>query len=162
MSGHERLPTQSVTRHLLSVIFDHSQCGQTFLPFSFAPQMTSPSPGNRPTSPLPSPIPIADHFPNRSLSATPPPLLSSARHCSLPSLTRSIDHERRTPPPVSVEPRSSSSPRNFSLPSLLLRKQLLFSLPHVLTLSLMVLLTISVSHSIVHHSRTVLQHSAHL
>ena len=52
--------------------FDHSQCGQTFVP-----QMTSPNPGNRPTSPLPSPNPIADHFPNRSPSATPAPFLSA-------------------------------------------------------------------------------------
>ena len=73
--------------------------------------MTSPSPGNLPTSPSPSPTPIADHFPNRSPSATPPPLLSSVRHCSLPSPTRSIDHEHRTPPFASVKPRYSSSPR---------------------------------------------------
>ena len=75
--------------------------------------MTSTSPGNRPTSPLPSPTPIADQFPNRSPSATPPPLLSSARRRSLPSPTRSIDHERHTPPPVSVEPSSGSTPRKF-------------------------------------------------
>ena len=92
--------------------FDHSQCGQTFLLFSLTPQMTSPNPCNSPTSPLPSTTPIADHFPNRSLSGTPPPHVSSARGCSLPSPTRSIDHERRTPPPVSVEPRCSSLPRN--------------------------------------------------
>ena len=73
--------------------------------------MTSPSPGNRPTSPLPSPTPIADHFPNRSPSATPPPLLSSWRQCSLPSPTRSIDHKRSIPPFASVKPRYSSSPR---------------------------------------------------
>ena len=91
--------------------FDHSQCGQTFIPYHFAPQMTSPHPGNRPTSPLPSPNSIADHFPNRSPSATPPPLLSPARQCSLPSPTRSIDHERRTPQFDSVKPRYSSSPR---------------------------------------------------
>ena len=91
--------------------FHHSQCGQTFTPYHFVPQMTSPSPGNRPTSPLSSPNPIADRFPNRSPSATPPPLLSSARHCSQPSPARSIDHERRTPPFVSVKPRYSSSPR---------------------------------------------------
>ena len=52
--------------------FDHSQCGQTFILYQFVRQMTSPSPGNRPTSPLPSPKPIADQFPNRSLSVTPP------------------------------------------------------------------------------------------
>ena len=92
--------------------FDHSQCGQTFIPYHFAPQMTSPSPGKRPTCPLPSPTPIADHFPNRSPSATPPPL-SSARRRSLPSPTRSIDRERRTPPPVSMEPHSSSTPRKI-------------------------------------------------
>ena len=90
---------------------NHSHCGQTFIPYHFVPQMTSPSPGNRPTSPLPSPTPIADHFPNRYHSATPPPLLSSARQCSLPSPTRSIDHERRTPSIASVKPRYSSSPR---------------------------------------------------
>ena len=50
----------------------------------------------------------------------------------------------------------------FSLPAHLLRKQLSFSFPHDLTLSSMVLLTIFVSDSIVHHSRTVLQHSAPL
>ena len=93
--------------------FDHSQCGQTFIPYPFVPQMTSPSPGNRPTSPLPSPTPIADHFPNGSPSATPPPLLSSARRRSLPSPTRSFDHERHTPPPVSVEPSSSSTPEKL-------------------------------------------------
>ena len=92
--------------------FDHSQCGQPFIPHLFVPQMTSPSPGNRPTSPLPSPNPITDHFPNRPPSATPPPL-PSARRRSLPLPTRSFDHERHTPPPVSVEPRSSSSPRKL-------------------------------------------------
>ena len=99
--------------------FDHSQCGQTFIPYHFVPQTTSLSPGNRPISPLPSPNPISDHFPNHSPSATTPPLLSSARQCSLPSPTRSFDHERRRPPPVSVEPCSSSSPRKsqFSKPS---------------------------------------------
>ena len=90
--------------------FDHSQCGQTFIPYHFVPQMTSPSPGNPPTSPLPSPNPIVDHFPNRSPSATTPPLLSSARRRSLPSPTRSFDHERHTPPPVSLEPCSGSTP----------------------------------------------------
>ena len=89
--------------------FDHSQCGQTFLLFSFAPPLTSPIPGDRPTSPHPSPTPIADHFPNRPPSATPPLFLSLARRCSLPSPTRSIDHERRTPPFASVEPRYSFS-----------------------------------------------------
>ena len=100
--------------------FDHSQCGQTFIPYHFVPQMTSPNPGNRPTSPLPTPTPIADHFPNRSPSTTPPPLPSSARQCSLPSPTRSIDHERRTPPFASVKPRYSSShrTRQSSNPSL--------------------------------------------
>ena len=91
--------------------FNHSQCGQTFIPYHFVPKMTSPSARNRPTSPLSSPTPIADHFPKRSSSATPPPLLSSARQCSLPSPTRSIDHERRFPPFASVKPRYSSSPR---------------------------------------------------
>ena len=99
--------------------FDHSQCGQPFIPYHFVPQMTSPRPGNLPNSPLPSPNSISDHFPNRSPSATTPPLLSSARRRSLLSPTRSIDHERYTPPPVSVEPCSSSSPRKpqFSKPS---------------------------------------------
>ena len=92
--------------------FDHSQCGQPFIPYHFVPQMTSPHPVNRPTSPLPSPT-IADHFPNRCLSATPPPLLSSARRRSLPSPTRSCDHERHTPPPVSVEPHFSSTPQKI-------------------------------------------------
>ena len=96
--------------------FDHSQCAQPFIPHHFVPQMTSPSPGNRPTSPLPSPNPITDHFPNRSPSATPPPL-PSARRRSLPLPTRSFDHERHTPPPVSVEPRSSSSPRKLQSPT---------------------------------------------
>ena len=93
--------------------FDHSQCGQTFIPHHSVPQMTSPSPGTRPNSPLPSPNSIADHFPNRSLPATPPLLLSSARGLNLPSPTRSFDHERHTPPPVSVEPSSSSTPRKL-------------------------------------------------
>ena len=91
--------------------FDHSQCGQTFIPHHFVPQMTSPSPGYRPTSRFPSPTPIADHFPNRSPSTTPPPLLSSARRRSLPSPTSSSDHERSTPSFASVKPRYSSSPR---------------------------------------------------
>ena len=95
---------------------NHSQCGQTFIPYHFVPQMTSPSPGNRPNSPLPSPNPITDHFTNRSPSATPPPL-PSARRRSLPSPTRSFGHERHTPPPVSVEPRSSSSPRKLQSPT---------------------------------------------
>ena len=73
--------------------------------------MTSPSPGNRPTSPLQSPTRSADHFPNRPPSATPLLLPSSARRSNLPSPTRSFDHERHTPPTVSVEPRSTSSPK---------------------------------------------------
>ena len=75
--------------------------------------MTSSSPGNRPTSPVSSPTPFADHFPNSSPSATPPPLLSSARRRSLLSPTRFYDHERHTPPPVSVEPSSTSTPRKL-------------------------------------------------
>ena len=75
--------------------------------------MTSPHRVNRLTTSIPSPNLIADHFPNRSPSATPPPLLSSVRRRSLPSPTRSFDHERPTPPTVSVEPRSSSTPRNI-------------------------------------------------
>ena len=100
--------------------FDHSQCGQTFIPYHFVPQMTSLSPGNRLTSQLPSPTPIPYHFPNRSPSTTPPPLLSSASQCSLASPTRSFDHERRTPPFASAKPRYSSSPRTrqSSKPSL--------------------------------------------
>ena len=82
--------------------FDHSQCGQTFIPYHFVPKMTSLSPGNRPTSPLPSPTPIADHFPNRSPSATPPRLLSSARRRSLPSPTI----ECRQPMLISIESSS--------------------------------------------------------
>ena len=80
--------------------FVHSQCGQTFCPFTFAPQFTS-------SNAFPSLTPIADNFPNRSPSATPPPLLSSARRWSLPSPTRSSDHKRRslTPP----DGRKSSS-----------------------------------------------------
>ena len=35
------------------------------------------------------------------------------RQSSLPSLTRPLDHERRTAPPVSVAPHSKSSPRNL-------------------------------------------------
>ena len=93
--------------------FDHSQCGQTFIPYHFVPQTTSLSPGNRPISPLPSPNPISDHFPNHSPSATTPPLLSSARRRSLPSPTRSIDHERYTPPTVSIETHSSSTPQRL-------------------------------------------------
>ena len=91
--------------------FDHSQCGQRFIPYHFVPQMTSPAPVNHPTSLLPSPTPIADNFPYRSPSATTRPLLSSARRRSLPSPTRSFDHERRTPPFASVKPHYSSSPR---------------------------------------------------
>ena len=109
-----RLPTHTpVHQTPLIPDFDHSQCGQTFISYHFVPQTTSPSPGNRPTSPIPSPNPIADHFPNRSPSGTPPLLLSSVRQRSLPSPTRSFDHERPTPPTVSVEPHSSSTPRNI-------------------------------------------------
>ena len=92
--------------------FDHSQCGQTFTLYHLAPHLTSPATGNRPSF-RPTSAPTKDNFPNLSPSVTPPPLLSSARQCSLPSLTRSIDHERRTTPPVSLEPRSSSSPRKL-------------------------------------------------
>ena len=91
--------------------FDQSHCVQLFILYHFVPRMTSTSPGNRPISRPPSPTPIADHFPNRSSSATPPPLLSSARQCSLPLPTRSFDHERHTPPFASVKPRYSSSRR---------------------------------------------------
>ena len=100
--------------------FDHSQCGQPFIRYHFVPQMSSPHPVNRQTSPLPSPTPVADHFPNRSPSATPPPLLSSVRQRCLPSPTRSSNHERSTPPFASVKPRYSSSPRirQLSKPSL--------------------------------------------
>ena len=160
-SNVQTRPTTHTTGYQTSPVpdFDHSQCGQTFLPFSFAPQLTSLNPGNRPTSPHPSPPPIADHFPNRS----PPPLLSSARRRSLPSPTRSYDHERHTPhhlfqwSPVQVQLLE-----NFSLPARFLRKQLSFSFPYNLILSSMVLLTIFVSDSILHHSRTALQHSAPL
>ena len=124
--------------------------------------MTSPSPGHRPNSPLPSPTPIADHFPNRSLSATPPRLLSSARRRSVPSPTRSFDHDRRTHHPFQWSPTLVQLLEKFSLPAHLLRKQLSFSFPHDLILSSMVLLTIFVSDSIVHHSQTVLQNSAPL
>ena len=93
--------------------FDHSHCGQTFVLFAFAPQMTSLSTGNRPTSPLPSPTRISGHFPNHTSSTTPPLLPSSARRCSLPSPTRSFDRERRTSPVVSTEPRCSTTPRKI-------------------------------------------------
>ena len=89
----------------------HSQCGQTFLLFTFAQQLRSPNPSNHPTSPIPSPTPSAEHFLNRSPSVTPPLLLSSARPCSLPSPTRFFDHERRPRPPVSMEPRCSTTTR---------------------------------------------------
>ena len=107
IAGHQTPPVPE---------FDHSQCGQPFISYDFVPQMTSPSPSNRPASPLLSPNPITDHFPNRSPSATPPPL-PSARRRSLPLPTRSSDHERHTPPPVSAEPRSSSSPRKLQSPT---------------------------------------------
>ena len=90
--------------------FDHSQCGQLFIPYHFVPQMTSPAPVTRPTSLLLSPTSIADNFPNRSPSATSPLVLSSASRCSLPSPTRFFDHECRTPPFASVKPSYSSSP----------------------------------------------------
>ena len=118
---HTRQTTHPTGYHTPPVPnFDHSQCGQTFVPYHFVPQMTSPNPVNRPTFPLLYPTPVADHFPNCSLSANPPPLLCSARQCSLPSPTRSIDHERRTPPFASVKPRYNSSPwtRQSSNPSL--------------------------------------------
>ena len=101
-----RQTTQPTSYHTPAVPdFDHSQCGQLFIPYHFVPPMTSPSQGNRPTSLPPPPTPLSDHFPNRPPSATPPPLLSSARQCNLPSPTRSIDHESRTPPFASVKAR---------------------------------------------------------
>ena len=134
--------------------FDHSQCGQTFILFTFAPQMTSPHPVNRPTSPIPSPTPIADNLLNRSPSATPPPVLSSACRCNLLSPTRSIDQERRLMTHPDGRKSSSFSSQGATFVQ--------FSLPHGLILSSIVLLTISASVSVVHHSRTVLQHSAPL
>ena len=53
--------------------FDHSQCGQTSLLFSFAPQMTSPALFNRPSSsPNPSPTLVMDVFLDRTSSSNPP------------------------------------------------------------------------------------------
>ena len=91
---------------------DQSQCGHTFIHYHFEPQLTRPAPVNRPSSLRSSSAgPAMDNFPNHSPSATPPPLLSSWSQCSLPSPTKSIDHERRTPPLASVNSRYSSSPR---------------------------------------------------
>ena len=95
--------------------FDHSQCDQTFIPYHSVPQMTSPSPGNRPTSPLPSLTPVADHFPNRSPSATPPPLLSSSRQYSHPFPTRPFDQERRSMTPPDDRTSSPSSSKGATL-----------------------------------------------
>ena len=72
-------------------------------------------------------------------------------------ITNAIHHQ-----PFQWSPALVHLPENFSLPHHLLRKLLLFSLLHVLILSSMVLLAIFVSDSVVHHSRTVLQHSAPL
>ena len=80
--------------------------------------------------------------------------------CSLPSPTRSIDHERCTPPFASVKPRYSSSPRTPQSSNPSLYEITFLHSPHRLILSSMVLLKISVSDSIGQHSRTVLQHSA--
>ena len=145
--------------------FDHSQCVQSFLLFTFALHMTSPIPVNHPSSlPNLSSASVLDVFPNRTPPATPPSLLSSARRCSLPSLTRSIDHERRSSPvlhhPFRWSPALVHLLQNFSLPANLLKKQLSFGLPHGWIRSSMVLLTISVSHPLVHHSRKLLQHFA--
>ena len=72
--------------------------------------MMSPNPVNRPTSPFPSATPTADNFPNRSLSATSPPLLCFMGRCSLPSPTKFIDHERRLlTPPDGLQSSSFSS-----------------------------------------------------
>ena len=139
--------------------FDHSQCGQTFILDHYVPQRTSPSPGNRPTSPLLlqllllitsqiAPLqPLRLFFPQRS----------SVVYLHRQGLlsTNGIPHH-----PFQWSPTLVQLLKKSSLPAHLLRKQLLFSLPHGLILSSMVLLTISVSDSIVHHSRTVLQHSA--
>ena len=139
--------------------FDHSQCGQTFLPFTFAPQLTSPNAGNRPTLPIPSPTPIVDNFPNLSPTSTPPPLQRADVVYLLRQdllTTNAVPHHpfQWSPALVHLE--------TLSFPVHLLRKQLLFSLPLGLTLSSMVLLRIFVGDSMVHHSRTVLQHSAPL
>ena len=142
--------------------FDHSQCGQTFIPYHFVPQVTSPHPVNRPTSPIQSPNPIADNFPNRSPSVIR--LLFFHPRADVVYLhrqglltTNAIPHHPFPWSPVPVQLL-----KTFSLPAHLLRNQLLFSLLHGLILSSMVLLTIFVSDSIVHHSRTVLQHYAPL
>ena len=119
-SNVQRRPTTHTTGYQTHPVpdFDHSQCGPTFLPLNFAPQMPSPNPVNHPNSPLPSHTPIADNFPNRSPSATPPPLLSSAPRCSLPSPRRSIDHERRllTPPDGLQSSSFSSQGATFAQP----------------------------------------------
>ena len=94
--------------------------------------MTSPHPVNRQTSPIPSPTPIADNFPNRSPSATPPPLLSPARQCSLRFPTRSIDHERRLMTPLDGRTTASFSSQGATF----------FQSPHGWIHTHMVLLTI--------------------
>ena len=142
--------------------FNHSQCSHFFIPFTFAPQMTFPDPFNCPTSPFLSLILIAGLFPNPSLSATPPLLLYSACQCSVPFATKSIDHDRRFLTILFIRTRSISPPHGRNLDASPLQEQLLSSLPHSLTLSLMAFLKISVSDSKVHQSRTVLQHSASL
>ena len=99
------------------------------------------------------------------IAPLPPPhlLLPHQRTSSVPFFsTTPLDHKRRTPSPISIKPRSSSSflLKNLSLRANLFREQSLSSFPDSLNLSSMVLLTISVSDSIVQQSREVLQHSA--
>ena len=66
---------------------DHSTCGETFIPYHFASQLTSPAPVNRPSSlPSYSLAPAMDNFPNRSPAA--PRLLFFPQRASVVYLLR--------------------------------------------------------------------------
>ena len=116
VSNVQTRPTTHTTGYRTHPVpnFDHSQRGEIFLLFRFAPQMTFLAPVNRQISPPNrSPNHVMDDFPNHTSASTWPLLASSAHQCSPTFSTRPIDYERRTPPHVLVKPRFSSSPRKL-------------------------------------------------
>ena len=121
---HTRKTTHSAGYHAPPVPdFDHSQCGQTVILDHFAPQMTSPRPGNRPTSPLPSPTSITSQI----APLQPLRLLFFLSRADVVYLhrqglltTNAIPHHPFQWSPVPVQLLE-----NFSRPNHLLRKQLL-------------------------------------
>ena len=142
--------------------FDHSQCGKTFLPHLFVPKW-------RHLAQVTTQLHDCHLQILLLITSQIAPLQSLRLVFFIPRadvvylhrqgllITNAIRHRPFQWSPVPVQLLE-----NFSRPNHLLRKQLLFSLPLGLNLSSMVLLPIFVSDSIVHHSRTVLQHIAPL